>query len=370
MTIRSSLVHSCLVSYLFFSTTVDSRADDSFCVLIPDGNRQQIVQISLVIADDQLSLSQSNQLELPFGPNSITAKPGGKIFVVTSSAKTQPQVATVELQRDGVMRLLESSALSHPSGYTSIDRTGRYFLTVNYRSGMVAVYRIKKNGGIGALTSAVSTPNAEAHSILTSPDNRFAYVPCVKNNNALFQFQFDSEAGILSPLSPFDAMPPAMFGPRHVAFHPSLPLVYFSNEQQLGVSVYEMSSNGQLKDLQHATTIPPRSPYVSGKRGLHASDLVISRDGKHLFVAVRDFVAAEDSVFTFRVREDGKLSQIARSKVGDIPWKIALSPKDDFLFVSETGEQQLTAYKIESDGSLNRSLTVARQLQARDMLIE
>jgi len=158
------------------------------------------------------------------------------------------------------------------------------------------------------------------------PDNRFVNIPGVKNNNALYQPAFDETTGRLNSLEPVDAQPPVMFGPRQVVYHPSMPIAYLSNEQQLGVSVYQIGDDGQLIGLPHAMTRPRRSPFEAGKRDPHASSLVVSPDGKWLFVAVRDFGEDEYSGFTFRIGAEGKLSLEARTRGGDIPVTLAMSP--------------------------------------------
>ena len=192
----------------------------------------------------------------------------------------------------------------------------------------------------------------------------------VKNNNALFQFAFDARTGKLEPLEPYNAKPPAMFGPRHVAYHPTLPIVYFSNEQQLGVSVFAIGDDGQLTDRQHATTLPRRSPFEKGKRDLHASDLVLSPDGKRLFVAVRDFGGDEDSIFAFRIEVDGKLSLESRTKVGDIPWKLDISPGGEYLIVCESGIRNIAFFEIAPDGSLDRIPNISIPSGTRDMAVQ
>ena len=110
-----------------------------------------------------------------------------------------------------------------------------------------------------------------------------------------------------------------MFGPRQAVYHPSMPIVYFSNEHQLGVSVCQLGDDGQLMGLAHVTTLRRKSPFAAGKRDLRASSVVVSPAGKRLFVAVRDFGGDEDSGFTFRIGAGGKLSLETRTSVGDIP---------------------------------------------------
>ena len=256
------------------------------------------------------------------------------------------------------MNLIATSPLTYPTGYTSVDRSGRFFLTVHYGTGQLATYHLDSNGAVGDLADALRTPKREAHCILPTHDNRFVYIPCVKLNNALYQYAFDESTGRLTPLEPFNANPPAMYGPRHVAYHPTLPLLYFSNEQQLGVSVYEIGNDGQLTDQQHIPTIPRRSPFEQGKRDLHASDIALTSDGKYLFVALRDFNGDEDSIFSFRVGSDGKLSPADRAKTGDIPWKVDVSPSGDYLITRQMGDQTLSFFRIEPEGSLKHVKTL------------
>jgi len=345
------------------------QADEMFTVYAPDQTNQQVQILNIHAQGDRVSTNIGTPLELTFEPKSMALHPNGKNLVISGNGESDVPVAGVESMDGGKLHLIHSSTLKHPSGYTSIDRRGRYFLTANYHHGTVAVYRLNDDGTLGDETCVVNTQTTEAHCILTTRDNRFAYVPCVKNNNALYQYSFNDKTGVLTPLKPNNASPPAMFGPRHVAYHPQLPIAYFSNEQQLGVSVYQIGADGQLTDKQHAITMPRRSPFEQGKRDLHASDLAVNSDGKMLFVAVRDFNGEEDSIFTFRIDEDGKLSQIARTLVGDIPWKINLSPGGKYLLVSETGDNQLSVFKVMANGSLSLAVQTDMPANVRDMIV-
>lgn len=338
---------------LVLLVSVDVFAAEPFYILAPDQKNSQLLSLSVRPVNNGVELKRGDSLPLPFRPTSTALHPNGKQLIVTSGGKGKSSAATIDILTAGKLRLMNSTLLEHPTGYTSIDRTGHYFLTVNYGSGTASVHRLQDNGNIGDSVCVVTTPNKEAHCVLTTRDNRFVYIPCVKNNNAMYQFSFDSGTGQLEPLTQFNARPPAMFGPRHVAYHPKLPIAYFSNEQQLGVSVYEIGSDGQLAATQHAVTMPRRTPYEQGKRDLHASDLVVTPNGQTLFVAVRDFAGDEDSIFTFRIESDGRLSQTHRTKVGDIPWKLDISPDGQHLIVSETGIMRLSVLKIHADGSLS-----------------
>ncbi|MCA9191890.1 MAG: beta-propeller fold lactonase family protein [Planctomycetales bacterium] len=97
--------------------------------------------------------------------------------------------------------------------------------------------------------------------------------------------------------------------------------------------------------------------------------MVISADGNRLYVAVRDFNEDEDCVYSFRLEADGKATLLAATPVGDIPWKLGLSPDDRILLVSETGDKKLSAYRIEPDGRLLPAESISWGISARDMVI-
>ena len=336
-----------------------------FFVVVPDPGRLEVRLYRVGAGDEEISLA--SRLSLSWTPSGVTADPQGRV-IVTGRSTAGARAATLQITAAGMV-LQHESDLPAGTGYTSVDRTGRFLMAAHYKDGRADVYRLQTDGSIGPRTASIVLPSQAAHSILTTADNRFAYVPCVKEHNALYQLKFDATRGQLTPLEPVDARPPALFGPRHPAFHPRLPIVYFSNEQQLGVSVYRVAEDGQLQALQHAATRPRREPYTPGTRGLHASDLVVTADGQRLFVAVRDFVAADDAIYAFRIADDGRLRLAAQQSVGDIPWKVDLSPEGTRLLVSESADRTLAVYRLRPDNGLQLVERVDIKVAARDFLV-
>ena len=380
---RSSIIlHLLPISFIFIVWSVvalspglcaaaDERGNP-FVVYAVDGSGEQLLHITVRPNGNQVQVLQEGVLAMPGKPRGIAKHPTQPSIIVTLLGKgaESPRAVTIGNNGDGKLSIVGVSELQDSTGYTSLDRTGGYFLTSSYHDGHFDVYRVKPNGVVGDRVSHQQVAEKYAHSVLTTPDNRFVYVPCVKEFNAIYQYAFDGQTGSVLPLEPFDAKPPHMFGPRHIAYHPDLPYVYFSNEQQLGVSAYHIAKDGQLAALQHATTIPRRGPYTAGVRSMHASDIAITHDGKFLFLALRDFVADEDSVFMFRVAEDGRLSLVSRKRVGDIPWCLRVSPSDSYLLVSESGDEALAVLPIQHDGSLGDAARLEWGSAVRNMVIQ
>jgi len=379
---KGRLLHRCIVSLVLFTWSIASlspglcavinEGTDPFDVYAVDGSGEQLLHITVRPNGNRVQVLQEDVLAMPGKPHGIARHPAKSSCIVTLLGKgaESPRAVTLVRSNEGKLSIAGVTDLQDSTGYTSFDRTGGYFLTSSYHDGHFDVYQVKPDGVVGDRVSHQQVAEKYAHSVLTTPDNKFLYVPCVKEFNAIYQYSFDEKTGDIQPLEPIDAKPPHMFGPRHIAYHPSLPYVYFSNEQQLGVSAYRITKDGQLAALQHATTIPRRSPYTAGVRGMHASDIAMTHDGKFLFLALRDFVGDEDSVFMFRIAEDGRLSLVSRKRVGDIPWCLRVSPSDSYLLVTESREKTFAVLPIQQDGSLGDAVRMDWGAEVRNMVIQ
>ena len=288
------------------------------------------------------------------------------ICVTSSQAKEEDgnKLAVFSVGPDGGVTPRGKHSMKHGSAYVSFDRTGQFMLSVSYFEGHVDVYRLTEIGRAPVLTSTTFEGRDEAHSILTSPSNQFAYVPYVKDNNALFQYSFDEKNGKLLPLDPPQVKIPSGIGPRHVAFHPTRPFIFFSNEQQLGVTSLRITEGGQLRLIEvcRPGNLRPSMP-------LAASDIVITPDGRYLFIGVRDFGKKfRDSIHRYCIHEDGHLSHLGSVDADAIPWGLKISPDGHHLFVTAAHGNTLTAFEI-SDGNLEKHTSVKWGNMIRDIAV-
>ena len=161
----------------------------------------------------------------------------------------------------------------------------------------------------GAATSVVDTDTG-AHAMMTDRSNRFAYVPHiarVQDNvleppknipgpNIIYQFRFDPATGSLTANEPATLDQADMIGPRHLTYHPSLDLVYFSNEQGCSVSSYQIDGEGRLSLFETVSTLPAG---VTERNT--CSQIQFSPDGSLLFVPNR----GHNSIASFTVECGG-----------------------------------------------------------------
>ena len=335
-----------LASFLFG----DALAGEAYRVYAASRATSQLWIVEVSSSDDEVSVKVAEKRDLGFPGSTITLHPEKPLLYLAApfGKDGSNPGATIELDEEG--NYLRQHDLENPNGYAylSLDRGNRFLLGSNYRGGQVDVFSLEENGHWGERVAALDEGRKNAHCVLTTPDNRFLYIPYVKDTNALYQYQFDPESGAVTALDPKNANPPEGTGPRHQAYHPTLPITYFSNEQGVGVSVYRRKDSGQLEFLQSLDALEPDHP----REGMSSSDIVITPDGRFVFVGIRAGKQDFNRVARYRVEEDGKVALLGLTPTDEIPWGFTLSPDGTHLLVSAFKGETLTLFEIGDGGEL------------------
>ena len=170
--------------------------------------------------------------------------------------------------------------------YVSVDRRGRAVYVANYVGGNVAAFPVGDDGGLGAASSVVQHqgkgPNAErqegphAHSIIPDPGGRFA-LSADLGADRIFVYRIDVNAGTLTHIEAADGKLSPGAGPRHIAFHPTLPLVYVVNEFDSTITTF--SFDNALGALTTRRTLSDASDGLerNQRRGGHPRSVVGQR---------------------------------------------------------------------------------------------
>ncbi len=350
-----------LIALLLGCCLTSSHAAD-FKIFAPSGSTQQLWVITASTQGDTLKLAVAEKIPLGFPASVVVAHPQRPLLYFAGQPGTDGiSGAVLHLGADG--KHSTPLRLFHDSCYLSLDRSNRFLLSASY-GGQVSVHPLDDAGIPGARVTSLNEGSSCAHSVLTSPDNAFAYVSYVKEHNALRQYRFDPVSGALSALTPSDAKPQNGIGPRHPAFHPTLRTVYYTNEQHLGVSVYEQQADGQLTLKQLCDAVPPETP----KDGVSASDLVITADGRFLFSGLRGHKRPFDWIAGYRIAADGTLTLLGLTPVDRVPWRLALSPDGRYLLVSSFDDGTLNALRIDEAGNLTRVATLTWDKHIMDLI--
>src|SRR5215469_4158728 len=155
-----------------------------------------------------------------------------------------------ELQLHGASASLRSRPI-----HVNVDHGGRFALVAYNNPSSVSVHRINADGTVGeeVVQKASLDCGIFAHQIRVTPANDAAILVCRGNDRAkdkaedpgalkLFSFK-DGQLENRVSVAPNGGYG---FGPRHLDFHPSLPLVYVSRERENKLDVYRLA-NGVLE---------------------------------------------------------------------------------------------------------------------------
>lgn len=274
-----------------------------------------------------------------------TGEPGPIVFspdreYLFASIRSTGRLASFKIDSaTGTLTAINEAKAGDNPAYVTVDATGQYLLTAYYTAGKVTVHRIGDNGALSEepIQELVTAPNA--HAIQFDPTNRFVYVPHT-GPNAIFQFAWDAETGMLTPLSQPKLQRPANTGPRHLAWHPTKPIAYIDNEQGNSVTAYVMQEDGTLEPGQTVSTLP-----AEFKGANSTAEVKIHPSGRFLYVSNR----GHDSLAVISVDEAGTgLTFVAAEPTEKTPRSFDIDPTGHFLLAAGESSGRLAISQIDA----------------------
>jgi 6-phosphogluconolactonase len=289
------------------------------------------------------------------GPSVLALSPDRQMLYV--GHRGQPAISSFRIDHStGGLTLQGTVALTDAATFLAPDRTGRYLLSAYYQGGYAAVHPLNADGAVGAPPSGTLATATGAHAIQTDPSNQFAFVPHIArfNDNVLeplrestgpnviWQLRFDAQTGRLTPNTPLRVEPATRLGPRHYCFHPSLPVVYFSNEQGSSVTAYRLdAATGTLTAVQTLTTLPEGFTARNTCSQIH-----LTASGRFLYVGNR----GHNSLAEFAVdAATGQLTARGHAATEAVPSAFSVDPEGHFVFAAGTASGRLASYRIHGE---------------------
>lgn len=289
-------------------------------------------------------------LRVEGGPSPLALHPSGRWMYVSLRARNEMGALALD-GADGSLQLLGRTALPGDPCYISVDRSGRWLLSAYYAGGMATVHPIGHDGLVGPMPAAQVDTARGAHCIHTDGSNRYAFLPHVMPVNRIIRFAFDQAVGTLTELTHPLVEVPGEVGPRHYVYHPTLDMVYVSNEQGSSVTAYALDAQfGQLDALQTLSTLP------EGWQGKNTcAQIHLDPTGRFLYVSNR----GHDSIAMYAVAPDtGKLRALGQQPTEPTPRAFNFGPYGKYLYVTGQGSNRLAAYGVRDDGRLSALGTV------------
>ena len=279
-------------------------------------------------------------------PSFLAIHPTKRWLYAVNELDSNGAVSAFAIER-GTGRLTTLNAQPSQGGapcYVSVDSSGRALLVANYVGGNVALLPIDANGTLAAPASVVQHtgkgPNVErqeaphAHCIIPDPSNRFALAADL-GADRVFVYRLDLEGKALHPLG--EAVMRSGAGPRHIAFHPTLPLVLAADELSSTVSTLRFDpAGGALSLLGTVSTVPPPRTGTN-----YPADIHVDRAGRTVYVSNR----GHNSIAVFAVTNEGALAlEQTVSTEGDWPRNFTLDPTERWLLVANQRSDSVVVF--------------------------
>jgi len=292
-------------------------------------------------------------------PSFLTVHPNGRVLYAVNELekyKGRPTGAVsafaIERVTGALTRLNEQPSEGGAPCYVSVDRSGQVVFVANYVGGSIAVLPIQANGSLARATQVVQDtgkgPNVErqeaphAHCILADPSNRFALAADL-GVDRVYVYRLDHDGRSLRHVDGGDAVMRPGAGPRHIAFHPTLPLVFVANELDSTVATLRFDAErGKLTPLDVHSTLPPG--FTSAN---YPADIHIAPSGRALYVSNR----GHNSIAVFSVSHStGALRfEQAMSTECDWPRNFTLDPSGRWLLVANQRSDSVVVFERDPD---------------------
>jgi 6-phosphogluconolactonase len=235
-----------------------------------------------------------------------------------------------------------------------------YLLIASYAGGSVAVVKLDEKGIPIKVTDTIIYKGigekiSHAHMISSDPEGARIYVTDLGLDRILI-YTIDESAGKLLPFSENGAALPDGTGPRHFVFSSDGSKMYVMGELNSTISVFQVDKNIGLIPLQ---TISALRSGFAGKNS--SADIHIGNSGKFLYGTNR----GENSIVTFNILEDGKLSLAGHVDCGgNWPRNFVIDPSGKFILVGNQKSENIAVFKLDSITGIPSKLTQSLKLKA------
>jgi 6-phosphogluconolactonase len=294
----------------------------------------------------------------------VTVHPNGqRLYSLGSlSDDTDDNLVAFRIGDDHSLQLLNTqNSMGGRPTHLSLSHDLGTLLVAHYSGGGVASLPISPDGTIGSPVSNIQHSGSSIdkerqdkphpHWIGVTPDNNYAFVPDLGTDEVVI-YSLDTDAHSLTHHG--SGKVPAGGGPRHLAFHPTMPWAYVVNELNLTVTALRYEANeGSLTEFQTAEALPMSEVKQILTSG---SEIRMRPDGRFLYVGIR----GHDVIAVFEINNDGTIEFIEREPIrGSWPRNFALDPTGRWLLAAGAESSTITVFSIDEETG---RLTFTRQV--------
>jgi 6-phosphogluconolactonase len=285
-------------------------------------------------------------------PSFLALRPDQRFLYSVHGDETYVTAFSVDRETGKLAALNRVDTGGRNGVHQGIDPSGRFIVVANYSSGNIAVLPIRPDGTLGEPVQTVplqgqagphriEQSSSHPHQIVFDPSGRFIVVPD-KGLDRVFVFGFDSATGKLTATAQGSAVARPGSGPRHAAFHPTLPIVWVLNEIGNTVTTYQWEAErGHMRAVQMLTTLP--ADYTGENT---TSEIAVSTGGRFVYCSNR----GHDSVAAFAADPNTGLLSAAGWTLsqGRTPRYIGFDPTGRFLYAANEQSDTIVTWRVDA----------------------
>ncbi|MEM6458645.1 MAG: lactonase family protein [Planctomycetota bacterium] len=305
-------------------------------------------------------------------PSFLALHPAGGVLYAVNESDCDSGVTGFAIDAgSGDLVSIGSAAIVSGRGacHVAVDPAGVAAVVSYYGSGTVASFPLDERGVPGEAVSvhrhegSGTDPRRQegphAHSTFFDPAGRFA-LTCDLGLDQVKVYRFDPAAATLTPHDPpaFGLHPGA--GPRHLAFHPTRPVVYVINELDATLTAAAWDdAAGTLTRRQVVSTLPEG---FDGRRS--TAEVLVHPNGRFVYGSNR----GHDSLVVYAVDpDDGTLTVNGFVDAGGLePRNFGFDPTGHWAVVCHQNADTVRVFAVDTE---NGSLTPTGEAVAVPMSV-
>jgi len=296
-----------------------------------DADRGALTPIDIVTVPGGNEPSPSN---MP-----MALAPGGTMLFAALRTPPFPVTTFAIDPTSGRLTCRGTAPLPAPMAYVSVAAGGSFLMGASYKEGKLSVSEIAADGVKAPPVEVVTTP-PKAHCIIPGRCQDVVVYATTVEGDAIMVFRLDTRTGWLAQAQPHLVACRPGSGPRHLALHPRLDVLYCVNELAGTVAAFAIENEtGALSEMQYEALTPPG--FTGNAR---AADLHVTADGRFAYASVR----STNSIAALRIDPgSGLLSPFGLFQAEASPRSFALDPYGRFLICAGQDENTVGVHAID-----------------------
>ncbi|WP_164940479.1 lactonase family protein [Bradyrhizobium zhanjiangense] len=288
-------------------------------------------------------------VEKPGSSTPLAITPDKRVLIAGIRSQPYLAVSFAINPKTGQLSHIGNGPLADSMANIAIDRSGKFLFSASYGGNKVALNPLQANGVVGEPKQVIPT-GLNAHAVVSSPDNRFAFATNLGSDQVL-SFAFDATTGTLTPSDPPAHKLPEKSGPRHFVFHPGGKFVYLVHELNGDVAAFSYDAkSGAWTEIQRTSALPEGFNGKASDKKPWAADIHITPDGRFLYASER----TTNTLTAYKVdATSGKLTTIGSVPTEKQPRGFNIDPSGRYLAAVGELSDGMTVYAInQSSGAL------------------